>query len=191
MRLEAALDGNLEKYLENEYRNGAKAVTNGIKQATNGLKNSMRSQIKSAGLSNRLANTWRGDVYPKSKASINAAGQVYTKAPHIMEGFEYGSFIRSQNGFWLAVPTDAIPKRAKGKRITPALYEQIKGIRLKFVYRRTGVSLLVHEQRRKTIIAFILVPQVKMPKITNFTSESEYWQEKVPDLILQNWKDDE
>lgn len=53
------------------------------------------------------------------------------------------------------------------------------------------VSLLVHEQRRKTIIAFILVPQVKMPKITNFASESEYWQEQVPDLILQNWKDDE
>jgi len=79
MRLKAALEGNLEEYMEEHYRSGAEAVTNGIRQATDGLKTTMRNQIKAASLGNRLANTWRGDTYPKSKKSISAAGVVYTK----------------------------------------------------------------------------------------------------------------
>lgn len=191
MRLKAALEGNLEEYMEEHYRSGAEAVTNGIRQATDGLKTTMRNQIKAAGLGNRLANTWRGDMYPKSKKSISAAGVVYTKAPKIMEGFEFASVIRSPNGFWLAVPTTAIKKRAYGKRMTPALYERSKGVQLRFVYRSRGASFLVHEQRKKTIIAFVLVPQVKMPKIINFETESKKWQEKVPSLIVQNWSEDD
>lgn len=108
-----------------------------------------------------------------------------------MQGFEYASIIRGKNGLWLAIPTDAIPKKARGKRMTPGLYEQMKGVRLQFVYRRNACSLLVHTKKKKTVIAFILVPQVKMPKLINFESESERWQNKVPSLILQNWSEDE
>ena len=165
MRLNTALQGSLSEYLQHEYQQGAEAVTIGIKTATNGLKMSMRGQVRSAGLGSRLANTWRGDVYPQTKKSISAAGVVYTKAQKIMSGFEYQSTIRSSQGFWLAIPTPAVKKRISGKRITPALYERSKGIRLRFVYRSHGASLLVHEQKRKTIIAFWLVPQVKMPKL--------------------------
>ena len=191
MRLSAALHGNLSEYMEDEYKNGAKAVTLGIKSATDGLKISMRNQVKSAGLSNRLANTWRGDVYPKGKKSISAAGLVYSKAPKIMSGFEYQSIIRGKNGFWLAIPTDAIPKRALGKKMTPELYERSRNTRLRFIYRRNGASLLVHERKRKSIIAFWLVPQVKMPKLINFATEGVKWQSKIPNLILQNWRDNE
>lgn len=191
MLLKAALQGNLAEILEKHYEDGAKAVTLGIRSATNGLKQAMRSQVQSSGLSSRLANTWRGDTFPKSKTSINAAGVVYTKAPKIMEGFEFETIIRGKNGFWLAIPTEAIRKKVYGKRITPALYEQSKGIRLRFIYRPHGVSFLVHEQKKKTIIAFLLVPQVKMPKLINFSTESKKWQDKVPSLILQNWKNDE
>lgn len=188
MRLEMTLQGKLGEYLEKEYQNCAHAVTTGVKIATNGLKNSLRNQVKSSGLSGRLANTWRGDIYPKAKNSISVAGVVYTKAPKIMQGFEYQTVIRGRNGLWLAIPTPAIGKKARGKRMTPALYEKWKGVRLHFIYRANGVSLLVHEQKRKTIIAFILVPQVKMPKLINFAGESEKWQARVPSLILENWK---
>lgn len=187
MRLKASLEGKLDEILEKEYQSAAKAVTAGIKTATNGLKMSLRTQVKASKLGTRLANTWRGDVYPKAKNSISAAGVVYTKAEKILEGFEVSSVIRSQNGFWLAIPTTAIPKRTHNKRMTPVLYEQAKGVRLRFIYRSIGVSLLVHEQRKKTIIAFILVPQVKIPKLINFESESAAWQEKVPSLIMENW----
>lgn len=190
MRLKAALHGNLAEILEKHYVDGAKAVTLGIRSATDGLKQAMRSQVQSSGLSSRLANTWRGDVYPKSKNSVSAAGVVYTKAPKIMEGFEFETIIRGKNGFWLAIPTEAIRKKVYGKRMTPALYEQSKGVRLLFIYRPHGVSFLVHEQKKKTIIAFWLVPQVKMPKLINFESESKRWQAQVPTLIMENWKDE-
>lgn len=70
MRLEMALQGKLGEYLEKEYLNCAHAVTTGVKIATNGLKNSLRNQVKSSGLSGRLANTWRGDVYPAAKTAF-------------------------------------------------------------------------------------------------------------------------
>lgn len=187
MRLKAAFEGNLSDFMEKEYQNAASAVTSGIKQATEGLKSSMRSQVKNSGLSSRLANTWRGDVFPKAKKSISAAGVVYTKAPQIMEGFEFQTIIRGKNGLWLAIPTEAIKKKVYGKRMTPAFYERWKGVKLRFVYRLFGVSLLVHEQKKKTIIAFILVPQAQMPKLINFTTESQKWQDKVPELILRSW----
>lgn len=191
MRLDIAFQGKLSEYLENEYKKGAIAVTKGITHATDGLKNAMRSQVKSSGLSNRLANTWRGNVYPKGKKSISAAGVVYSKVPKIMVGFEYQTVIRGKDGFWLAIPTPAIPKKIGSKKTTPALYEKIKGIRLRYIYRPNQASLLVHEQKRKTIIAFWLVPQVKMPKLIHFESEGEKWQKRLPTLILQNWRDDE
>ena len=189
MLLKAALQGNLTEILEKHYEDGAKAVTLGIRSATDGLKQAMRSQVQSSGLSSRLANTWRGDTFPKSKTSINAAGVVYTKALKIMEGFEFETVIRGKNGFWLAIPTEAIRKKVYGKRMTPALYEQSKGVRLRFIYRPHEVSFLVHEQKKKTIIAFLLVPQVKMPKLINFSTESKKWQDKVPSLILENWNE--
>lgn len=191
MRLKAAVEGNLTEYLEKSYKNGAFAVTAGISQATDGLKSAMRGQVRSAGLSNRLANTWRGVVYPKGKKSISAAGVVYSNAQKIMEGFEYQTVIRGKSGFWLAIPTEAVPKRLMNKRVTPELYEWIKNVRLRFVYRSFGVSLLVHDYKKKTVIAFILVPQVKMPKLINFETEGKIWQDKLPSLILENWRDDE
>lgn len=189
MRLIAAVEGSLMEYMEQEYLNCARAVTKGVSLAANGLKTAMRTQVKSAGLGSRLANTWRGDVYPKAKNSVSAAGVVYTKAQKIMEGFEYQTVIRGKDGLWLAIPTAAIPKRIRNKRMTPALYEKSKGVRLRFVYRKNGASLLVHEQKRKTIIAFVLVPQVRMPKLINFANESAKWQAKLPSLILENWRE--
>lgn len=189
MHLKAAVEGSLVEYMEREYQNCARAVTKGVSLAANGLKTAMRTQVKSAGLGSRLANTWRGDVYPKAKNSISAAGVVYTKAQKIMEGFEYQTVVRGKDGLWLAIPTAAISKRIRNKRMTPALYERSKGVRLRFVYRKNGASLLVHEQKRKTIIAFVLVPQVRMPKLINFAAESAKWQAKLPSLILENWRE--
>ena len=191
MQLKLAIQGKLSDVLERHYKNGARAVTLGIRSATDGLKNSMRTQVKSAGMSSRLANTWRGEAYPKSKDSISAAGVVFSNAQKIMEGFEYQTTIRGKNGMWLAIPTDAIPKKIMGKKTTPAVYERARNTRLRFVYRSHRISLLVHEYRKKTLIAFILVKQVKMPKKINFESESKRWQEAVPSLILQNWSKDD
>lgn len=84
MRLEAALQGDLNDLLKAELRVAEKAVTVGVREATDGLKTDLRRQITSAGLGSRLANTWRGEVYPKGQPSIGAAGFVWSKAPGLV-----------------------------------------------------------------------------------------------------------
>lgn len=217
MRLKAAIKGNLQKELKKELQSAERAVTASIKEATTGLKMNMRRQVLSAGLGGRLANTWRGDVYPKGQTSIRAAGLVYTKASKIMQGFDEGSVIRSKDGWWLAVPTPNAPKRGMGgKRISPSNFPEHRFGKLRFIYRKNGPSLLMVENAQAsysrktgelrgfrkasqrnlktgrnltTVVMFWLVPQVKMPKVTSFQQTAEKWQNMLPRLILKNWHD--
>lgn len=97
MRLQAALSGDLDQMLADEVRIAEQAVTNSIREATDGLKTELRSQITGAGLGQRLANTWRGEVYPKGKLSTKAAGLVYSRAPVIVGAHDQGATIRSKD----------------------------------------------------------------------------------------------
>lgn len=117
MRLKAAFEGKLQEYLKAEFATAERAVTLGVREATDGLKLSMRRQVTSAGLGQRMVNTWRGDLYPRGQNSIRAAGMVYTKASRIMEGFESAAVIRSKDGWWLAIPTPNAPKRGIGAKL--------------------------------------------------------------------------
>lgn len=194
MRIEASLKGDLKKYLEDEFKEAERAVTLGIKSATNGLKTSLRAQVTSAGMSRKMANTWRGNIYPKGQNSIVAAGLVYSRAPDIMQGFEKGTVIKSKNGFWLAIPTSKAPKRGTdGKRINPSNFPESRYGKLNFVYRSGSPSLLITKKegksRAKPKVMFFLVPQVKMPKLINFEQEAKLWHSRLPDLILREWRD--
>ena len=130
MKLIAALAGNLDQMLADEVRIAEQAVTHSIREATDGLKTELRSQVTGAGLGQRLANTWRGEVYPKGKLSIKAAGLVYSRAPVIVGAHDQGATIRSKDGFWLAIPLPAAGKGPRGKRMTPGLWEKLRGQRL-------------------------------------------------------------
>lgn len=70
MRLQAAIQGDLKALLKSELGAAERAVTAGVREATDGLKTELRGQITGAGLGSRLANTWRGEVYPKGQPSI-------------------------------------------------------------------------------------------------------------------------
>lgn len=215
LRLKAAIKGDLRQFMQQEQKKAKLAVTQGIKEATTGLKLAMRRQVSAAGLGQRMANTWRGEVYPKSQTSIRAAGLVFTRASRVMGGFEEGSVIRSKDGFWLAIPTPNAPKRGVGgKRISPSNFPEHRFGRLRFVYRAKGPSLLVADGLRAshsrktgdfrgfrrasaaaqrtgrgltTVVMFWLVAQVKMPKLIKFAEESRKWHDRLPSLILKNW----
>ncbi|WP_019223974.1 DUF6441 family protein [Bartonella rattaustraliani] len=216
MRLQAAIKGDLDKYLKTELLEVEQAVTGAIRTATTGLKATLRAQVVAAGLGARLAKSWRGDVYPKRGVRLSAAGMVYTKAAKIMAGFEEGQIIKGKDGLWLAIPTPNAPKRVLGKRVTPANLERARGIKLRFVYRKRGPSLLVAENMhasysRKTgdlrgfrkasssalksgnglasVVMFWMVPQVKMPKLIRFEPEALKWHRRIPELIIKHWKD--
>ena len=76
--------GRLAGALEAELRGAERAVTAGVRAATLGLKAELRAQVTSAGLGQRLANTWRSRIYPEGQQSLGAAGFVWSKAPHLI-----------------------------------------------------------------------------------------------------------
>ncbi len=202
--------GDLEKELLAEVRGGERAVTAAIRLAGSGVKAGWRAQIAGAGLGERLGRTIRDQYYPKSGESIEAAALVYSKAPHIVGAFEQGVAIRSKDGFWLAIPTPAAGKGAKGGRISPHEWEQRNGRRLKFVYRRGRPGLLVDAGdvllrarvikrdgtsraargfKNRSVIIFILVPQVQLRKRLDLEAAAREWQDKLPALVVHNWPD--
>ena len=213
MKLSARIDGDLRRILADELTLAESAITDGMRDAAEGLKAELRQQVAAAGLGPRLANTWRSEVYPKGRTSLRAAGFVFSKAPDIVTAFEDGTVIRSTKGFWLAIPTPAAGTGAGGKRIDPGLWEQMHGSRLRFVYRRSGVSLLVADAMRArngkrggfakgsvsalrsgnglaSVVMFILVPQVTLRKRLDVAAAAEKWADAVPGLVIRNWRDE-
>jgi len=88
--------------------------------------------------------------------------------------------------------------------ITPGEREPRTGLRLRFIYRRRGPSLLVAEGRLNTkgrtvasrsktgrglVTApiFLLVPQVKLPKRLDLACDAERAVDGVPGLIVAKW----
>lgn len=204
MRFGVNIVGDLARIMEAETRAGEKAVTTAMRDAGTGLKSAWRAQITGAGLGARLARTIRSEQFPKGKPSLNAAALVWSKAPVIVSAHDTGPLIRSKDGFWLAIPLPAAGRGLRGGRITPGEWERRRGLRLRFVYRRMGPSLLVAEGRlntkgqavvsrsktgrgKVTAPIFLLVPQVKLPKRLDLARDAERAMDGVPGLIVANW----
>ncbi len=217
MRLQAALQGDLNALLQAELRAAEKAVTAGVRAASAGLKTELRLQITGAGLGTRLANTWRGEVYPKGQPSLGAAGYVWSKAPGLVRLYAEGATIRSKQGLFLAIPMPAAGRFGDGRRkITPGSWERIHGMRLRFVYRRGRPSLLVADGARLTrggraapnvgrsrgaaftrlagrtmVPIFVLVPQVSVRKRLDVDGAAQKWLTALPQLVLRGWPAEE
>jgi len=205
MKLKLDFDPDLVGMLKEEIKAGEHAVTAAMKSAGGELKQAWREQITRAGLGHRLPRTIRNRTYPKGKDSIDAAAFVWSNAPEILNAHDRGVLIRSKSGFYLAIPTEAAGKGRGGARLTPAQWEQRRGMRLRFIYRRNGPSLLVAEKARintkGTAVAsrsktgrgqvsapiFILVPQVKLRKRLDLARDAERVAGMVPGLIVEKW----
>ena len=206
MKLGISIVGDIARMMEAETRAGQKAVTAAMRKAGAGLKSAWRAQITGAGLGSRLARTIRSEQYPKGRQNLNAAALVWSKAPVIVGAHDTGPLIRSRNGFWLAIPMPVAGKSSRGGRVTPGAWERRTGMRLRFVYRRTGPSLLVAEGRLNTkgravasrsktgrglttVPIFLLVPQVRLPKRLDLARDAARAHDAVPGLIVANWVD--
>jgi hypothetical protein len=150
MKLKLDITPDLARIMAAEIAAAERAVTAAMREAGSGLKTAWRGQVTSAGLGQRLANTIRSELYPKGEPSLNAAALVWSKAPQIISAHDAGALILSRTGFWLPIPTPAAGTSARGGRVTPGEWERRSGLRLRFVYRRIGPSLLVAEARLNT-----------------------------------------
>ena len=201
------IDPDIVALMREEIAAGERAVSTAIREAGTRLKSAWRGQITGAGLGTRLARTIRSEQYPKGKPSLNAAALVWSKAPVILGAHNTGPLIRSKNGFWLAIPTPAAGTSARGGRISPGEWERRTGLRLRFIYRRQGPSLLVAEGRLNTkgrAVAsrtktgrglltapiFLLVPQVRLEKRLNLAKDAEKLWPAIPKMIAANWVSD-
>ena len=206
MRLQLDITPDLAAMMAAEIRAGERAVSTATRAAGDTLKTAWRAQITGAGLGQRLARTIRSEQFPKGKPSLSAAALVWSKAPVIVGAHDTGPLIRSRNGFWLAIPTEAAGRGFRGGRITPGEWERRRGLRLRFVYRRSGPSLLVAEGRlnargqavasrsktgrgRTTVPIFLMVPQVRLPKRLNLARDAARAQDALPGMIVANWLD--
>ena len=204
MKLKLDITPDLVTMMAAEIKAGEKAVSKAVNEAGTGVKSAWRAQITGAGLGQRLANTIRSEQFPKGRPSLNAAAVVWSKAPVIVGAHVSGPLIRSRNGFWLAIPTPAAGKSSRGGRITPGEWERRSGLRLRFVYRRAGPSLLVAEGRLNTrgravasrsrtgrgvttVPIFLMVPQVKLPKRLDLARDAERAQDALPGAIVAHW----
>lgn len=196
--------GDLGAMMAAEIAAGEKAVTKSVGEAGTGLKTAWRGQITGAGLGARLSRTIRSETYPKGQASLNAAALIWSKAPIIVGAHDEGALIRSRNGFWLAIPTAAAGKSARGGRISPKEWERRRGLRLRLIYRRSGPSLLVAEGRLNarglgvgsrsktgrgltTVPIFLLVRQVKLRKRLDLDRAAKAAQDSILGAIVANW----
>jgi Family of unknown function (DUF6441) len=209
MKFVTTIARSLQADMQAELRDLERALTTGTKVAGQGLRTELRRQVTSAGLGQRLANSWRDKHYPNQK--LDAASLVYTKTPQIIRAFDEGAVIRSRRGRFLAIPTENAPRKGTdGKRISPRTFPAHRFGPLRFVPRASGPSLLVVDGLRAsisrksgqlrgfrratdrarargegltTVVMFLLVPQVKLPKRLNVARAAERWSAQLPALI--------
>jgi hypothetical protein len=93
MKLPATIIRSVEADMQAELRHVERAVASGTREAGCGLKAELRRQVASAGLGQRLANSWRDKHYPNQK--LDATSLIYTKAPQIIRAFDEAAVIRS------------------------------------------------------------------------------------------------
>jgi Family of unknown function (DUF6441) len=118
-------------------------ATDTIEEVRAGLTKELRDQVEAAGLGSRLANTWQGRRYPATRASLDAAAFVFSKAPEIIDAFDRAPTIVTVNGRRnLAIPTPNCPRIAAGRggsrRMTPQEVETYFNQDLKFARAGNG-----------------------------------------------------
>jgi hypothetical protein len=211
MKLAATITRSLQAGMQAELRDVERAAAAGTRDAGRGLRTELRRQVTSAGLGQRLANSWRDRHYPNRK--LDAASLIYTRAPQIIRAFDEGAAIRSRRGRFLAIPTENAPKNGTdGRRIRPSTFPEHRFGPLRFVPRSSGPSLLVVDGLRAsfgrksgelrgfrratdrarargdgltTVVMFLLVRQVKLPKRLDVTRAAERFSAQLPALIEQ------
>lgn len=200
-----------QKEMEKSLLMAKSGVVKGMRSATDKVKAALRAEVEAAGLGTRLARTWQSKIYGKD--SFEATGYVYSRAPELIAAHSKGLRIRSDKGFWLAIPTENAPdKGVGGGRISPSNWPDQRYGGLRFVYRPTGPSFLVVDNVRAsysrktgnfrgfrrasetavakgrgltTVVMFILVREVSLKKRLDPDAIVKAHTENVPGEILK------
>lgn len=170
----------------------AQAIGPRTADATERLKTRLRADTRGA-LGQRMANTWRGEVYPVKRPTrtLNPAGLVTSNASKVVSAFDPAATIKARNATYLAIPTENVPRQGRaGKPMTPVEVEARFNQEMEIIpsLTRPGTFLLVITARRgkrgvqqiraktarafwkqaERIVMFVLVKQVRMKPLLNW-----------------------
>lgn len=214
MRLQAAIEGDLQKIMRDELEDAAGGVRRGVERATTLAKTRLRSEIRRAGLKGRgrggrLEKTWQSKFYGNNQDFLTKgvvkppAGLVFSKAPHIITAHTEGALIKSTRGRFLAIPTEWTPRTGRGRApISPAdwpsglpklifLPAGRGGVLVARGYTLTKAGRISQAKnpRARDVVVFVLVPSVRLrPRLEKPEVIGERVMAILPDLILRNYR---
>lgn len=204
MKITAQITG-LREALQGVEAQEAARITRGLREATDRAKQGLRQQVAKAGLSDRLGRTWRGNVYPAGRDSLEPAGWLTSNAPKIISAFAKGATIVPTNGRRaLAIPTEAVPRTRRGVPMTPFEVENHFNQDLEVGRTKSGRPFLYLElvaaqsprgrrgfrqatqtrvkgrkglaaREKQQVIMFWLDTRVKMPKLLDLDDAAKRW----------------
>jgi hypothetical protein len=93
------------------------AIDEEVKVGGEGLRTDLRRQTE-AMLGTKIANAWRGKFYANKGQTGGPAAFVWSKAPKIIDFFS-SSKVVTPLGEAFAIPTENVPKGARGRRLSP------------------------------------------------------------------------
>ena len=102
-----ALQGRLEETINAQLSALHGAYWRAMSRVVEAGKGRLRQDIIDGGFHNAraLANTWRGNAYPRDKNSLDVAGWIWTRAGLLISAFEEGTVIKvAGNAQFLAIP---------------------------------------------------------------------------------------
>src|SRR5215203_154031 len=100
LQVKLAISGNLAGFAEQTHLRIARGARIAAEKQASRAKLALRGDVRAAGFSDRLANTWRVNVFPISASSRTHSPAVFVKstAPEIVSAFDQGATIRSKKG---------------------------------------------------------------------------------------------
>lgn len=191
LRLDAAIRGDLRRFMAEDVKAGERAVTSQIRRRTTALKNALRKQVERAGLGSRAGKTIRGDVYPERGQSISARGRVksnwtYKRAGGLVDlitVFDSGATIRPRRSKYLAIPLF----RRAGIRNQAAAPSDFPRGSLRFIPVNPGrTALLVDRETEEA--RFLLVRRTRIDRRLNLDAAIQRATRGLDDLIARDWE---
>jgi hypothetical protein len=185
------------------------ATTRAVHRATSNLQGELRTLMRRAVPGNAWK-MWNVVLYPDRVGhALRPAGEVFANGGRRTQGmvsyWTQPGTNRALSGRWLAVPTKAAGSRGRGRKLTPAEWEQATGVPLIFVKLRNGTAALIAEgteakngsgvlrrltsrraaqgRRKTTTVVFVLIPAQKHANSMNMDAAIQRAARELPQMI--------
>ena len=113
-----------------------KAIDDEVNAGGDSLKADLRRETEAI-LGAKIANAWRGKFFPNKGQAGGPAAFIWSKAPRIVD-FNSSSKIVTPLGEAFAIPTENVPRGARGRRLSPVEVEARFNAELQPVKLTTG-----------------------------------------------------